>query len=312
MSNQTQAQVLDDILPLAPLQEGLLFHALYDPEGPDPHVSQLVLGLEGAVDRTALYAAVQSLLRRHANLRAGFVHFVHEDVSRPVQVIPGEVSLPWEELDLSNVPAEEQTQRVTVWLDDDRARRFDMATPPLLRFTLIRLGPEQHRLVLTAHHILMDGWSTPVLVRELTALYRADGDAAGLPPVTPYRDYLSWVANQDVDAARQAWRSYLAGLEQGTQLVPGTSGAVTPRDEVWGELPESLTDELVAQIRSQGWTMNTVFQGVWGLLVGRMTGSDDVVFGQLGLGTPAGNPGYRDDGGVVYQHGARSHAVTAW
>ena len=98
----------------------------------------------------------------------------------------------------------------------ERAEHFDLATPPLIRFTLIRLAAEQHRLLLTSHHILMDGWSTPVLIRELLALYANRGDGGSLPPVTRYRDYLRWIAAQDRAAALAAWREALAGLEEPT------------------------------------------------------------------------------------------------
>ena len=115
--------------------------------------------------------------------------------------------------------AAEREQRLAGILAQDRAERFDLASPPLIRFTLIRLSADEHRLVLTNHHILMDGWSTPVLVQELLTLYAHKGDATTLPRATPYRDYLAWIAGQDRAAATAAWQDALAGLEEGTHVA---------------------------------------------------------------------------------------------
>ena len=150
------------------------------------------LGLEGALDSEALAAAVQALVARHASLRA---RFRHAHLSRPVQVILPQATVPWRCIDLSSLDEAGREERLAAVLAQERAERFDLADAPLLRFALIRLAAERHRLVLTNHHILMDGWSMPVLVQELLTLYAHRGDAAALPRVTPYRDYLAWVGS---------------------------------------------------------------------------------------------------------------------
>ena len=128
---------IEDILPLSPLQEGLLFHALYDAQSPDVYMVQLELGLEGALDSEALRAAARALLDRHASLRACFQH---EGLSRPVQVILPQVEVPWRSLDLSSLDASDRAQRLAEVLAEDRGERFDLRSPPLLRFALIRLS----------------------------------------------------------------------------------------------------------------------------------------------------------------------------
>ncbi len=182
---------IEDILPLSPLQEGLLFHALYDAQAPDVYTVQLELGLEGLLDSEALQAAARALVQRHASLRASFRH---ENLSRPVQIIVPHVVVPWRHIDLSSLDDAARAKRLTHILVQERAERFDLAAAPLIRFTLIRLSADRHRLVLTNHHILMDGWSMPVLMRELLALYAQRGDSGALPRLTPYRDYLAWIA----------------------------------------------------------------------------------------------------------------------
>ena len=275
---------IEDVLPLSPLQEGLLFHALYDAQAPDVYMVQLELGLEGALDSDRMAAAVQALVVRHASLRA---RFRHEHLGRPVQIIVPDATVPWRCIDLSSLDEAGREERLAAVLAQDRAERFDLAGAPLLRFALIRLAGDQHRLVLTNHHILMDGWSMPVLVRELLTLYAHRGDAAALPRVTPYRDYLAWMAGQDRDAAFAAWREALAGLEEATRLAPHDPGrAPVAPEQMRLALSATLTTALTAQARQHGLTLNTLIQAAWAILLGRMTGREDVVFGVTVAGRP--------------------------
>src|ERR1700738_4754334 len=274
----------EDILPLSPLQEGLLFHALYDVGAPDASLVQLALALEGPLDGARLERAAQVLVERHASLRAGFEH---EKLSRPVQVMLAGLRVPWRNVDLSELDAPAREQRLSEVLLQDRAERFDVAAPPLLRFVLIRLGPQQHRLVLTSHHILMDGWSGPVLVQELLTLYAHNGDAAALPHLTPYRDYLAWIAAQDHAAALAGWREAFGGLPE-----PTRGGAYAPAGPAAGPqqitvtVSQALTTALIEQGRREGLTLNTFIQTAWAILLGRQLSRDDVVFGITVAGRP--------------------------
>ncbi|WP_328320189.1 non-ribosomal peptide synthetase [Streptomyces sp. NBC_00388] len=284
---------LEDVLPLTPLQAGMLFHALYDSHTVDVYTAQFVFDLEGPVSGSALHAAIGGLLRRHANLRAGFLH---EDLDEPVQAIAADVPVPLEELDLTGADGEGTTdERLAAFLAADRTRRFDLATPPLMRFTLVRTAPQRHRLVMTSHHILLDGWSMPLLVRELFELYAGQGDDSALPRVAPYRTYLAWLARQDRAAALDTWRTALAGIEAPT-LLAGRRGADVPDS---GDLPGTLvldlgaatTQRLRETARAHRLTLNTLVQGAWGLLLGHLTGRPDVVFGTTVSGRPPEVPG---------------------
>ncbi|MEV6584136.1 amino acid adenylation domain-containing protein, partial [Streptomyces sp. NPDC051582] len=255
----------------------------------DVYTTQLSSLVEGPLDRAALRAAASVVVDRHANLRAAFMH---EGLRQPVQVIPRRVELPWEEIDFSDLDAGRQAAAVAQWLEQDRARRFDLSAPPLLRFTLIRLGDQRFRLVFSCHHLLLDGWSLPVLMRELFVASAQGGRGGHLEPVTPYRDYLAWVAEQDRGAAQEAWRLSLAGVEEATRLAPVRAGRVPVAPErVTVRVPEELTAALTAAARSCGVTLNTVVQQAWAILLGHMTGQDDVVFGATVAGRPAQIPG---------------------
>ena len=279
---------IEDILPLSPLQEGLLFHALYEAQGPDIYTLQVVFDVDGALDSEALHAAANALVQRHANLRAAFEH---ENLSQPVQVILPAVQLPWRSFDLSRLDDATRAERLRQILAEDRVERFDFACPPLLRFTLLRLGEDQYRLVFTHHHILVDGWSMAVLLQELLTLY-ADRGATALPRVTPYRDYLAWLAAQDSAAAAAAWREVLAGLEEPTVMAPRDPRRPSLASEkINFTASEALTSALIQQSRARGLTLNTYVQAAWAILLGRLTGRDDVVFGVTVAGRPPEMPG---------------------
>ncbi|MET9509799.1 amino acid adenylation domain-containing protein [Streptomyces flavidovirens] len=258
-------------LPVSPLQEGFFFHTQFDEEACDLYLVQELFDLAGPVDAQRLRQALQGLLDRHPLLRAGFRQLPGGQV---VQRLAANVTLPWAEADVSGQELEEL-------LRADRAERFDLARPPLIRATLIRDG-RRHRLLLTLHHIIADGWSVSVLLRELLAAYRGEELP---PPVAPHA-YLSWLAGRDRDTARNAWRLALAGLAGPTRLTApdtarseaGSRPQARP-DHVDVRLPERLTTDLAAYARAHGLTMSTVVHGAWGLLLGGLTGSPDVVFG---------------------------------
>jgi amino acid adenylation domain-containing protein len=272
---------LEDVLPLTPLQEGLLFHGLYAPEAEDVYVSQLVLDGEGVLDGLALRTAAEALLARHQTLRVGFRH---EGLSRPVQIVPRSVPVRWRELD---VGAEDGEQA----LREDREQRFDLGSPPLLRFLLLRLGGGQWRFVLTFHHLLVDGWSVPVLLNELFTLY-AQGSGATLPPVTPYRDYLGWLAGRDRAAALAAWQGVLDGLEQPTLVTsPELTRVPVLPQRIEFELSAEETTALTDLARAHGITVNTVVQGAWGLVLAHLLDRADVTFGITVSGRPPEIPG---------------------
>ncbi|MFA1545317.1 amino acid adenylation domain-containing protein, partial [Actinomadura chokoriensis] len=266
---------LVDIWPLSPLQQGFFFHALLD-SGSDVYTAQLVLDFEGPLDAAALRAAGQGLTGLHPGLRAAFAQ---TGDGTPVQIVYGEAEAPWREIDLDGARADEVRRVMT----DERARPFDLERPPLLRFALLRLGPDRHRLLLTAHHILLDGWSIPVLAGELLTLY-SGGRPAG---TAPYKKHLAWLDAQDRDAAREAWRASLEGIAGPTLLTPAAAdrAPVLPEHVVL-DLRRDLSDGLASQARRYGLTLNTVVQGLWGLLLARLTGRDDVVFGATVSGRP--------------------------
>ncbi|MER6347259.1 amino acid adenylation domain-containing protein [Streptomyces sp. NPDC001595] len=278
-----EGSLVEDVLPLSPLQQGLLFHALFDEDAQDVYTMQSLVEIEGPLRPDLLRGAAEELLARHANLRGAFLH---EDLDDPVQVVLKQVPVRWRETDLST--AGERTRAAVV--AEDAAARFDLTDPPLLRLTLARLGPDRWLLIVTNHHLLLDGWSVPLLVRELLQLYAgllAPGRTAPPPAARPYRDFLAWLAARDRQAAGRAWREALAGAAP-TLLARSPAGPVPVTPELHTlRLTEDVTERIAASARARGVTVNTVVQGLWALLLARLTGRDDVVFGATVAGRPA-------------------------
>ncbi|MFI5808472.1 amino acid adenylation domain-containing protein [Streptomyces sp. NPDC051561] len=277
---------LEAVLPLTPLQEGMLFHALYDDEAIDVYAIQVAFALDGPLSADALRAAADALLGRHAALRAGFQL---RKSGLPVQLVRRDVRVPWSELDLRGLQPDEQQRRLNRYRAADRAKGFDMARPPLIRLTLVRLADRRQVLVMTYHHILLDAWSFQIVLDDLFTLYTQDADPAGLVRVVPFEGYLAWLAAQDRQAAQDAWAAALDGLEEGTLIAAGrpARGPATLPRLASTELSPELTADLTEAVRAAGLTLNTVLQGIWALTLSGLTGRQDVVFGQTVSGRPA-------------------------
>ncbi|MFE1251023.1 amino acid adenylation domain-containing protein [Streptomyces sp. NPDC058766] len=272
---------VEDILPLSPLQEGLLFHALFDPEKHSPYLAQFAVDLDGPVDSALLRASAETVIRRHATLRSGFRY---RKTGEPIRVVRRDIPLDWREIETGQDDAPERIAELT---EQDWARGIDVGGSSLIRFTLVRRTDRRHRLLVTAHHLLLDGWSFALLFQELFAVYSRAGDTAGLPPVRPYRDYLAWLARQDRAGAERHWAEALEGVAEPTSVASADSRSGPPPEEVAVLLPSETTALLTGYARGNGVLLNTVCQGVWAVLVGSLTGRDDVVFGSTVSGRPA-------------------------
>ncbi|MFD0185305.1 amino acid adenylation domain-containing protein, partial [Streptomyces sp. NPDC127133] len=275
------------VLPLTPLQEGLLFHSVFDEDQPDLYTVQAVLELAGPLDTAALRAAAARLLKRHDALRAGFRH---EGLSRAVQVVPAEVPLVWRE------ETTEDQEALQTLLAGERAMRFALDRPPLVRFLLVRTAAGHHVLAVTAHHTVVDGWSLPVVVRDLLQSYT---DKLPLPEVRPYEDYLAWLAAQDTEAARHAWTAALDGFDEPARLAPSVPGRtpVLPA-RVEHDLPTALTVRLGQRARELGVTLNSLTTAAWSLVLSQLLGRTDTVFGTTVAGRPAELGGVEDSAGL--------------
>ncbi|WCR21005.1 amino acid adenylation domain-containing protein (plasmid) [Paracoccus alcaliphilus] len=273
---------LADILPLSPLQQGFLFHDSYDDESA-AYIVQMVFQLDGPLDPGRLRAAMRALLARHPNLAARF-ELIGE---RMVQLIPRRPDLPWLTHSLTGPDPEREAERDAI-LTADRNTRFDLKNEPPIRVTLIRENKNKHKIAITTHHIAIDGWSLPVFLDELFALY--DAPDAELSQMTPYADYIRWTALRPDTEADDFWRDQLADLEGPTLIAPdagGQSAGVT----LSRKLDATATGQLESRARDLGITLNALIQSAWGLYLSRRSGQRDVIFGTTVSGRPADLPG---------------------
>ncbi|GCD93045.1 non-ribosomal peptide synthetase [Embleya hyalina] len=277
---------LIDVWPLTPMQSGLLFHTMFTGAGSfDAYHMQLTFHLSGEVEPERMRAAGQALLDRHPNLGAAYPANRSGEWR---QVVPERVELPWCHLDLSTLDAPHRDAELKRFLAADHSAYFDPATPPLLRLSLVELAADRWELVLAAHHILFDGWSVPLLMKELARLYAAAGDGTALPAVRGYRDFLSWFARQDRQAAADAWARELAGIEEPTLLVPDApgDGHGTGIELIEVPLSAQAARDAARTAAELGVTSSTLLQGAWAVLLAGLTGRQDVVFGTTVSGRP--------------------------
>ncbi|MGW5438980.1 amino acid adenylation domain-containing protein [Nocardia asteroides] len=279
---QRRYPAITDVWPLSPLQQGLLFHTRLTAGHADKYAVQAVFTLDGDVDLARLEAAAIALVHRHPALRTAFV--TTSDAA--AQLVLDQVTVPWQAVDAD----ETECERIAA---TELARPFDPAQPPLLRFLAVRCGPREVRLIVTNHHLVLDGWSMPLLLGELLALYDTGG--ATLDEPVSYERYLSWLGRQDTAAARTAWSAALAGLA-GPTLVTAVRAPLTHDGEP-GELRRDVpldpgTAAALARHRGErGITLNTVVQTAWALLLAELTGHTDLVFGTTVSGRPPDLPG---------------------
>ncbi|ODN72163.1 condensation domain-containing protein [Methylobrevis pamukkalensis] len=275
---------IDNIYPLSPMQEGLLFHTLAAPEA-GLYQPQFVLRLEGPLDPTALERAWRAALARHGVLRSS-LHWEERD--RPFQVVHRDVALTLVRLDWRDAGETEQAARHAALLAGNRAAPFDLRRPPLLRLHLADLGDGRHDLVVCHHHAILDGWSVGLLLADVFALYRHDLGlgASPPPPPRPYADYVGWLKRQDRAAATAFWTRRLNGLSIPVRLLPEARDEAGFDSRTWSA-PPSLAAALERLRQTFGLTLATVLEGTLALLIAERTGADDVVFGATSAGRPA-------------------------
>jgi len=266
-----------EAFPLTPMQQ--LFLSM-EVARPGSGSEQWRWRLLGQVDGTALRKEWDRLVQRHGVLRSSYA----ADLAVPHQIVQREASVPWELVDLRRVPAEQRARRLADYVSADAGRPFDLARAPLTRMALLQLADEEHVLVWTHHHLEIDGWSWPILLREWDALLRGES----LPPAPQYREHVAWLAGRPSEA--DFWRSQLAGLRTATPLpIPAL------REAEAAEVTRCLSGEeharLVALARELKVTANVLLQAAWAQMLAHHAGLEEVIFGSAFSGRPPELPG---------------------
>lgn len=285
---------IEDMYPLTPMQQGMLFHSLYA-SAPGMYLNQLGCCIEGDFDPKAFRQAWERVVQRHAILRTSFLC---DGVQEPMQVVRRKVELPWQEENWTNLTESSHEDKWQQLLHDHRQRSFNLKQAPLLRFALIRKDESNYYFSWTYHHILLDGWCQHIVLQEVFRIYEAArlGKNLQLDEPGPYRRYIGWLQKQDQEKAKEFWRSELAGFSAPTPLGIESSAGVSREDEAAiAESGRKISPQLTAQLdklaRQHKVTLNTVVQAAWGVLLSSYNGEHDVVFGATVSGRSAALPG---------------------
>ncbi len=280
---------VEDIYPLSPLQQGILFHSLAA-GGEGVYGIQFSCTIAGELEPDAFRQAWREVVARHPILRSAFLW---QGLAAPLQVVRQQVEIPWEEADWRDLPPQRRERRLVAEAVAERRRPFELARAPLIRLRLIRVEERRFRFLWTFHHLLLDGWSVRLLLREVLALYVAvqGGTTPRLQLHRPYGDYIAWLQGRDPVASQAFWRGYLSGFGSPTRPdlgpAPAMAGGGESQKELLDRLPRPVTATLRAFARQRRLTLNTVVQGAWALLLGRYSGETDIVFGIVVSGRPA-------------------------
>ena len=287
---------VEDIYPLSPMQEGILFHTRHDPVFA-MYFEIITWVMRGEVNIPAFGQAWQRVVDRHQALRTVFVW---EGLDKPLQVVRQRAKLPLAYHDWREMTAERQEELVTQFYAAERQRGFDLAKAPLMRVALIQMGEDNYRFVWSYYHGLVDGWSGSLILNDVFAAYEGlcRGVEMPLPTPSPFRHYIDWLQRQDLPEAHDYWRRTLKGFRAATPIgigggaaAPGRGALLAPEEtrsyrEQQFNFPEEMTAELVRLSRQHKLTLNTVCQGAWALLLSRYSGEQDVVFGVAVSGRP--------------------------
>jgi len=281
---------VEDFYPLSSTQEGMLFHTLREP-GSNLYLHQLSAELHGLIDVSSFNRAWRKVLERHDILRTSFLW---EGLRQPIQVVERDVDWKVQIEDWSDRLIPEREEQLRVFIEADGRKIFSFGEAPLMRVALIRLEEQRHIFIWTHHHVLLDGWSLNLVLKEVLDCYEAyrQGIEPSLPRAYPYRDYIAWLHRQERSASENFWRNLLHGFTTPTTL--GTNVPRTSRNESatrYGDEQFRLSPAATAALRTMAQqhqlTLSTVVQGVWALLLSRYTGDNDVVFGVVVSGRPA-------------------------
>ncbi|HJT04195.1 MAG TPA: amino acid adenylation domain-containing protein, partial [Pseudonocardiaceae bacterium] len=279
---------VEDIYRLTPLQAGMLFHNLLEPDSA-AYVDQMRLHLCGVADPAALATAWQRVLDRNPTLRSAIAW---AGVDEPVQIVHRHLTLPISHQDWRDLPAALRDQELTRIGVAERAE-ITLDRSPLLRLVIVRLDSDEVVLVWTFHHVILDGWSMATVFSEACQQYAAiiQGRTPDLVVRRPFRDYLHWLAEQDPEQAQRYWRVVLSGFDSRTVLPFDRPPRQAHRAQSSQALDVALDAQHTAGLhrvaKGHGLTMNTVVQGAWALLLSRYSGQRDVVFGSTVSGRPA-------------------------
>ena len=288
---------VEDIYPLTPTQAGMLFHTLQAPNS-GVYFQQYACELIGSINIGIFRQVWEDVISRHAVLRTAFVW---EGLDEPLQVVRQKVNIPFEVEDWQGLDDNQMQKKLQQFLEHDRQQGYNLAKAPLMRMHLFQTAPDRYQFVWSFHHLLTDGWSCAIILKEIFANYEALGlgHSPKLPHPRPFRDYIAWLQQQDASKAETYWRRKLRGFDAPTSLRVNHRPAKQSRfekgyHEYKYTLSDQTTETLQKLAQTHRMTLNTIIQGAWAILLSRYSGDSDVLFGATVSGRPSELSGVED------------------
>jgi amino acid adenylation domain-containing protein/FkbM family methyltransferase len=287
---------IDDVYELTPLQQGILFHTLYDKDSQQYFV-QIRYSLQGALNIPFFEKSFNDLFERHAILRTSFVY---RGLKQALQVVLKERKVDFHYEEIHHLGEEERRDFIDQYMEKDKARSFDLTRDALMRVAVIKVAEKQYEFIWTRHHILVDGWSSSILISDFLTSYYGylSGRTAQYAPVKPYSEYISYLKLQDKKASQSFYQEYLAGYEQPVSFnrnkLSGLHETIVNTGSVEHSLDEQSTVALNELAKKCDVTLNTVFNAIWSILLSKLNNVKDVVYGVVVSGRPADVEGIED------------------
>jgi iturin family lipopeptide synthetase B len=281
---------IEDIYRLSPMQEGMFFHSLYD-ESSTAYFTQVLFRLKGELVVSKIKDSLNESMNRYDILRT---IFILQGLSYPLQVVLKERQMKFSYIDLRKMsPGEERDRYIREFKISDKKSSFNLHNDVLMRAAVLQLEDTEFVLAWSFHHILMDGWSIGLIISEFFEIYKSfiSGKPHHLPETVQYKEYIKWLQNQDMEVTSAYWENYLEGYKE-TAILPkrGSTGKRImgyERDEVSMTWDNEKTRRLREISGRNNVTLNTILHSIWGILLGRYAGKQDVVFGSVVSGRPS-------------------------
>ncbi len=278
-------QHVQNVYTLTPMQKGMLFHALLDSESV-AYVEQFFFNIVGSFDPAIFEESINELILRHDILRTIFNTDIPE---QPLQVVLKHRPIKLHYVSILDLNESDQQVYIDKLKQEDRESGFDLHQGPLMRVSLVQTIDNAYTILWTFHHILMDGWSIPLLTQEVFRIYQCkyEGIPLSLPEVPAYEQYIEWLEEEDKEEAAEFWEAYLQGYDQHVQLPQKRRQAEGYQlDSVVLELTEVQTTQLHQLAKTYNVTLNTLLQTAWGILLHKYNASNDAIFGSVVSGRP--------------------------
>ncbi|PSB17676.1 non-ribosomal peptide synthetase [Phormidesmis priestleyi ULC007] len=284
-SVSTGKENLKDLYPLTPMQAGMLFHSLYD-ESLGTFLEQIFCSITGDFHIDLFEKSWNELFKQNDIFRT---ILIPQKASQPLQMVLRECQIIFHYEDIQHLTGKQQEDFLKTYQQKDRKTGFKLDRDLLMRVAVFQTHPDAYEIVWTYHHILLDGWSSGLMLGQLIDTYKAlvDGKRPNPGSAPPYSDFIRWLKQQNTEAAQQYWKQYLQGYTDPVRMPRSQFAATGYQLSTFTfTLDEQSTSQLEQLARQYQVTLNSLVQSMWAVLLAHYHDADDVIFGSTISGRP--------------------------